>query len=92
VSDFFGAISSFLDEDAWRVLVDLGPSGPGRAARDARVVAEALRSRADQSHLEKLSESIQNEELLALFELSRGELTETEMPTAGKRAQSGEPE
>lgn len=61
-----------------------------RAPLHARVVAEALRSRADRSHLEKLQETIENEGLLALFELSRGELTETEMPTAGKQAQSGD--
>jgi hypothetical protein len=48
----------------------------GRAAEHARVVAEALRSRADPSQLEMLQALIEDDELLALFELSRGELTE----------------
>jgi hypothetical protein len=120
VSDFFNAISAFLADDAWRVLVDLVPGEmavardngtktdgtieefllemsdaesveTGRAAEHARVVAEALRSRADDSHLEALRDSIENDELLALFELSRGELTEAETPTAGQRAQLRDP-
>lgn len=117
VSDFLNAISSFVGEDAWGVLVGLAPDDigveqsdevdvegtieefllemsdveaveAGRAAEHARVVAETLRSRADDSQLEDLRESIENDELLALFELSRGELTEPQMPTAGSQAQS----
>lgn len=118
VSDFLRAISSFVGEDAWAVLVSLAPDDvqveqedatdtqgtieqfllqmsdaesieTGRAAEHARVVAETLRSRADESQLDDLRESIENEELLALFELSRGELTGPETPTA--EAQSREP-
>lgn len=117
VSDFLNAISGFVGEDAWGVLVELAPDDvgveqsdegdfegtveefllemsdveaveAGRAAQHARVVAETLRSRADESQLEELRESIENDELLALFELSRGELTEPQMPTAGSQAQS----
>lgn len=80
-----GTIEDFLLE-----MSDVESVEAGRAAEHARIVAEKLRSRADESHLERLRESIENEELLALFELRRGELTEPEMPTAGERAQSGE--
>lgn len=62
----------------------------GRAAEHARVVAEAIRSRAPRGELTRLQDAIENEGILALFELGRGELTEPEAPTAGKRAQSGE--
>lgn len=47
-----------------------------RAADHARVVAEALRMRADGATVQRLKDSIENEEILALFELERGELTE----------------
>lgn len=60
----------------------------GRAAEHARVVAEALRSRATESDLARLQESIENESILALFELTRGELTEPDVRTATKQAQS----
>ena len=62
----------------------------GRAAEHARVRAETPRSRVGETRLERLQDSIVKEELRALFELRRDELTEPEMPTAGKRSQSGE--
>lgn len=62
----------------------------GRAAEHARVVAEAMSERADEASLEHLVESIANQDILALFETHRGELTELEQPTAGEKAQSGE--
>lgn len=71
-------------------MSDIESVEAGRAAEHARDVAETLRSRADTSHLERHQDSIENEELLAFVELSRGELTEPELPTAGTRAQSGE--
>ena len=119
VSDFLNAISGFVSDDAWEVLMELSPADvkverqvmtqaegtiedfllemsdvesveAGRAAEHARVVAEALRSRADRKHLEALKAAIADDEVLALFELSRGELTETDTPTAGQQAQSGD--
>lgn len=50
----------------------------GRAAEHARVVAEGIRSRAHNTDLRRLRDLIENEDILALFELNRGELTETE--------------
>lgn len=46
-----------------------------RAAEHARAVAETIRSRSSAEQLDRLRESITNEDLLALFETERGELT-----------------
>lgn len=59
-----------------------------QAAKHARAVAQALRERADATSLRRLRELVENEEILALFELDRGELTEVEPPKAGERPQS----
>lgn len=50
----------------------------GRAAEYLRVVAEALASEAGPDQLERLRESITDDDVLALFESERGELTATE--------------
>lgn len=62
----------------------------GRAAEHARVVAEALRSRSDPSLLEDLQDAIADDEILALFELTRGEMTTQDRPTAVERTRFGE--
>lgn len=50
----------------------------GQAAGYLRVVAEALASEASPSQLERLRESITDDDVLALFESERGELTAAE--------------
>lgn len=50
----------------------------GRAAGYLRVVAEALASEASPDQLERLRQSITDDDVLALFESERGELTATE--------------
>lgn len=74
-------------EDFLLEMSDEEEVATGRAAEHARVVAEGLRSRASRPQLERLRESIENESILALFELTRGELTEADV-TDEKRATS----
>lgn len=80
-----GSIEEFLLE-----MSDEEGVATGRAAEHARVVAEALRSRAGRRDLERLGRRIEDEGILALFELSRGELTGPDPPAAGERTRSGE--
>jgi peroxiredoxin len=47
----------------------------GRPAEHARVVAEALRSRANETQLRRLEAAVDDEDVLSLFESERGELT-----------------
>jgi peroxiredoxin len=47
----------------------------GRPAEHARVVAEALRSRANGTQLRRLEAAVDDEDVLSLFESERGELT-----------------
>jgi peroxiredoxin len=54
----------------------------GRPAEHARVVAEALARRATPAQLERLQESIADDDVLALFETHRGDLTRMN-PTSG---------
>ena len=54
----------------------------GRPAEHARVVAEALARRATPAQLERLQESIADDDVLALFETHRGDLTRKN-PTSG---------
>lgn len=53
----------------------------GRPAEHARVVAEALRSRADESQLRRLVASVDDEDVLSLFETDGGELTAHHLST-----------
>lgn len=55
----------------------------GRAAEHARVVAEAMRKRADRRQLDQIAR-IENEGITALFELVRGEMTTPDAPTPGE--------
>lgn len=80
-----GSIEQFLLDTSEEEAVE-----EGRAADHARVVAQALRARADESQWQRFQASIEEENILALFEFDRGELTDVDQPTAGRRAQSGE--
>lgn len=55
-----------------------------RAAEHARAVAEAISARASPEQLARLQSLVDNEDVLALFERARGELTSSESPM-GKR-------
>lgn len=56
-----------------------------RAAEHARAVAETIRARAEPEELDALRSLVTNEDVLALFESVRGELTSSESPM-GKRS------
>jgi peroxiredoxin len=62
-------------EDLLQTALEDSSIASGRPAEHARVVAEALRSRADEGQLRRLERSVEDEDVLSLFEVSRGELT-----------------
>lgn len=62
-------------EDLLTAALDDSSVASGRPAEHARVVAEALRRRADEAQLRRLESAVSDEDLLSLFEADRGELT-----------------
>lgn len=62
------------------------PVATERGAEHARAVAEAVREQATESELRQLASAIQDDDLLALFEETRGELTTPQTPTEGMEA------
>lgn len=70
------------DDDALDAVLSATPEGPeaGKSGMLARVIAEALSDRADAHQLRRLEESIDDEDLLALFERVRGEMTHQQPP------------
>lgn len=75
-------------------LVELSgdePVGAERAASHARAVAGTIREAATEPQLRKLSNQIEDEAILALFEEHRGELTSVPEPSDGDIAQHTTP-
>jgi peroxiredoxin len=62
-------------EDLLLAAVEESSIASGRPVEHARVVAEALRSRADGSQVRRLEAAVEDEDVLSLFEAYRGELT-----------------
>lgn len=62
------------------------PVRADRAAEHARAVAGVIRERAPDEDLSRLASLVQDDDILALFEETRGELTTPEAPTEGDRA------
>lgn len=62
------------------------PVRTDRAAEHARAVAGAVRERATDEELRQLVSLVQNDDILALFEEERGELTAPDSPTKGAKA------
>ncbi|MGH8945540.1 MAG: DUF2267 domain-containing protein [Acidimicrobiia bacterium] len=71
-------------EDFLLVMSDEEEVESPRAAEHARAVAETIRSRTGSDQLARLRSLVSNEDVLALFETTRGELTSSESPM-GKR-------
>lgn len=74
-------VEQFLLEMSKRESVE-----PDRAADHARAVAGAIRERASDEELDRLAASIHNDDVLALFESVRGELSAPARPTEGEEA------
>lgn len=68
------------------------PVAEDRAAEHARAVASAIREQATAEELEHLASTIQDDDVLALFEETRGGLTAPETPTEGEKAIHSPPE
>lgn len=91
-----GEVEISWDEDAdyetttiEQFLLDVSrrePVAMDRAAEHARAVAEAVREQATESELRQLASAIEDDDLLALFEETRGELTTPQTPTEGTEA------
>jgi peroxiredoxin len=62
-------------EDLLLAAVEESSIASGRPVEHARVVAEALRNRADESQVQRLEAAVEDEDVLSLFEAYRGELT-----------------
>lgn len=65
---------------------DREPVRADRAAKHARAVAGAVREWATDEELRQLTSLVQHDDVLALFEETRGELTTADSPTKGDRA------
>jgi peroxiredoxin len=62
-------------EDLLLATIEESSIASGRPVEHARVVAEALRSRADAGQVGRLEAAVEDEDVLGLFETYRGELT-----------------